>query len=322
MSSVKEVAEVAGVSVGTVSRYLNGQQLKAANMAKIADAIQQLDYKQNIIAKGLKNNQSFSIGLLMNSISSRFGAEVVSGIEAIVEKQGYSLLLSGFNGDAQLVNQKIDYLMAHAVDGLIVFLADEEWQGMEKLAQMTIPVVSINSPNQLDNVDSILVNDRTSVKQAIQHIISLGHQKIGMITARQTDYGARERLAGATEAVALASDVSLVTYEGDYSRLSGYQGAQQLLAQGVTALFVSNYNMSVGALEYLNVAVVRIGQDLFYSHYDYADQIDKVTSSILAIQPPTKEIGVKCAEILLARLNDSTLPTGQTIVMENEIHGI
>ncbi len=74
MSSVREVAELAGVSVGTVSRYLNGQQLKAANQAKIAAAIEQLDYKQNIIAKGLKNNQSFSIGLLMNSISSRFAA--------------------------------------------------------------------------------------------------------------------------------------------------------------------------------------------------------------------------------------------------------
>lgn len=320
MASVKEVAQLAGVSVGTVSRYLNGQQLKPANMAKIAAAIKQLDYKQNIIAKGLKNHRSFSIGLLMNSISSRFGAEVVSGIEQVVEAQGYSLLLSGFNGDNELIDQKIDYLMSHAIDGLIVFLADEEWQGMAKLAQMTIPVVSINSPNQLVNVDSILVNDRTSVNQVMHHIAGLGHQKIGMITANQNDYVARERYTGAQIAIDQLSGVELKTYEGDYSRDSGYLGAQQLIEQGVTALFVSNYNMSIGALTYLNMAGIRIGKDLFFGHYDYADQVNTQVVPILTVQPPTKAIGLKCAEILLERLSTGQ-PAGRTITMENHISG-
>ena len=76
MASIRDVAKMAGVSVGTVSRYLNGQQLKEKNMEKISEAISALDYKENIIAKGLKNNRSFSIGLLINGISSRFGSEV------------------------------------------------------------------------------------------------------------------------------------------------------------------------------------------------------------------------------------------------------
>ena len=96
---------MAGVSVGTVSRYLNGQQLKEKNMEKISEAISALDYKENIIAKGLKNNRSFSIGLLINGISSRFGSEVVSGIERVAEENGYSLLLSGFADQPEKSNK-------------------------------------------------------------------------------------------------------------------------------------------------------------------------------------------------------------------------
>lgn len=319
MASVKEVAELAGVSVGTVSRYLNGYKLKAANMDRIAAAIKQLDYKQNIIAKGLKNNRSFSIGLLMNSISSRFGAEVVSGIEQLFEVQGYSLILSGFNGDAQQVDQKLDYLMSRSIDGLIVFLTGEEWNSIEKLADLKIPIVFINRPNNLQNADAIVVNDRESVKQAIQRIIELGHKKIGMITPQQADYSAKERYGGAKEAVLGLTDVDLKIYEGDYSRFSGYQGAKELIQEGITALFVSNYTMSIGALEYLNVAGIRIGKDIFFGHYDYDDQIKNEEIPMLIIQPPTKAMGLKCAEILLEHLNNNTTTTGQTIVMKNQI---
>lgn len=322
MSSVREVAELAGVSVGTVSRYLNGQQLKAANQAKIAAAIEQLDYKQNIIAKGLKNNQSFSIGLLMNSISSRFGAEVVSGIEQRVEQQGYSLLLSGFSDQPALIDQKIDYLMAHSIDGLIVFLAGEEWQGMERLAALDIPVVTINNPNQLRNVNSILLDDRASVAQVMQQIIDLGHQNIGMIAANQDDYVARERLAGAKQTMAAYPDRQLHVFEGDYSRTSGYRGAQALLAEGITALFVSNDNMAFGALTYLSENGIRIGQDLLFGHYDYADEHQFGQWPILSIQPPTEAIGLAAAKLLLDRLQNKTQSDGQTILMHHEINGL
>ena len=89
---------------GTVSRYLNGQQLKEKNMEKYQKRFQRWTIK-NIIAKGLKNNRSFSIGLLINGISNRFGSEVVSGIERVAEENGYSLLLSGFADQPEKSNK-------------------------------------------------------------------------------------------------------------------------------------------------------------------------------------------------------------------------
>ena len=149
MASIRDVAKMAGVSVGTVSRYLNGQQLKEKNMKKIAEAISALDYKENIIAKGLKNG-----------ISSRFGSEVVSGIERVAEENGYSLLLSGFADQPEKIEQKIEYLMKHVIDGLIVFLSEEEWSGFEMLTKMSIPVIALNCPEGPAGIDTILLNDR------------------------------------------------------------------------------------------------------------------------------------------------------------------
>ncbi|HIB1931429.1 TPA: LacI family DNA-binding transcriptional regulator [Enterococcus faecium] len=322
MASIRDVAKMAGVSVGTVSRYLNGQQLKEKNMKKIAEAISALDYKENIIAKGLKNNRSFSIGLLINGISSRFGSEVVSGIERVAEENGYSLLLSGFADQPEKIEQKIEYLMKHVIDGLIVFLSEEEWSGFEMLTKMSIPVIALNCPEGPAGIDTILVNDRESVAKVIAHHGEQGHKKIGFIAVTQTDYVARERLAGAKEAVQNDPSIQLEVFTGDYSRKSGYYGAKALLEKGATAIFVSNYNMSIGAIECFNQEGVRIGKDIAFSHYDYLDKNDLSILPKITITPPTDKIGERAAEQLLKRIKKEEEENEKVIVMENIIHGI
>lgn len=320
MASIREVAQAAGVSVGSVSRYLNGQKLKEANMEKIAQAIQELDYKENLIAKGLKNNRSFSIGLLMRHFSSRLSTEIIASIEAVMEEKGYSLLLSGFEGNPKLIGKKIDSLLTHAIDGLIIFEADEEWAEMKQLADIPIPVISLNSPNASANIDSILVDDRSSVQKTMTKMIEEGHRSIGVIAGPQTDYTARERLEGALASA--ASLVSTEVYTGDYSRLSGYEGAKELLAKGVTSLVVCNYNMSIGVLEYLNQANIQIGKDIAYAHYDYFEERPLILDSRITIQQPAQAIGRCCGERMIERIEGRNTETGITILFENKISGI
>ncbi|KAF1297516.1 LacI family transcriptional regulator [Enterococcus sp. JM4C] len=329
MASIRDVAKLAGVSLGSVSRYLNGQQLKPANMEKIAQAIKELDYKENIIAKGLKNNRSFSIGLLMNSISSRFGSEVVSGIEKVAEENGYSLLLSGFSAENKQIDEKIDYLMKHSIDGLIVFLSEEEWIDLKKLERIQVPLVSLNYPGTAQHADAILVNDRQSVREVIAHYIQQGHKKIGYLSAPQDDYPAKERLLGAREAIetAVACDpenpqVILETYEGDYTRKSGFLGTEQLLKRGVTALFVSNYNMSIGALECFNQAGIVIGKDIAFGHYDYLAQGEQSILPQITINPPTEKIGETAATIMLERIKQTEPHEKKNLLMNNQILGL
>lgn len=322
MSSIRKVAELAGVSLGSVSRYLNGHQLKEQNMKKIAAAIKELDYKENIIAKGLKNNRSFSVGLLMNSISSQFGAGVVSGIEEVMEQNGYSVLLSGFKGDVSLVDQKIDYLVQHAVDGLIVFMSEQDWDGMERLAELPIPVLTINSPVELVGIDRVQVADRQSVSEVVEHLVREGHTRIGLLAAPQNDYVARERLLGAKQVVDSYPEVSLVIEYGDYSRISGYWGGKKLLDKNISALIVTNYNMMTGVLEYMQHAGAPEQRKLVLAHYDYTSEMAELLSDRIIIKAPTKQIGQRSAQLLLERMNEETPSEGKNEIIENEIFGL
>lgn len=317
MSSIREVAKLANVSVGSVSRYLNGQILKEENMKKIENAIKELDYKENIIAKGLKNNQSFSIGLLMNSISSRFGAEVVSGIEQVMEQNGYSILLSGFNSEYGKIEEKIDYLMKHSVDGLIVFVTGDEWDGLEKLSSLSIPVVAINNPS-LDNEFGVVTSDdRKCVRSVMEKIVSMNHKKIGIIGANDSDYVMNEKLSGVKDVEESTEGVSFQYYYGDYSRNSGFLGARELITKGVTALFITNFNMSVGALEYMNQQKISIGEDILFSHYDYSDAIPFQSESRIIIETPTFEMGVESADLLLKKMKKQEF--NASVILQNKI---
>ena len=310
MASIRDVAQLAGVSVGTVSRYLNGHQLKQLNREKIAAAIESLDYKENIIAKGLKNNRSYSFGLLMNRISSRFGSEVVSGIEKVAEENGYSILLSGFTNSKE-DHDKLDYLLQHAVDGLIVFFSDEKKFDLSKWQDIQIPIVFLNHPETQGIADVLLLNDRQSVFDVINHY-----------SAPQSDHTARERLFGAQAAMA-NNEAEMKIVVGDYTRQSGYRGTEELVAWGATAIFVSNYNMSVGALECFNQKGLIVGKDIAFGHYDYLSEAEQSLLPQITVNPPAEKMGEKAAELVLERIKMGKAATEkQVVLMENQLLGL
>lgn len=322
MATIQEVAKEAKVSVGSVSRYLNGHTLRPENMSRIQLAIEKLDYTENLWAKGLKSNQSFSIGLLMNNMQSHFSSSVVATIEDVFEQEGYGTLLSGYRDDATQIERKLDFLLSRGVDGLIVFGAEESWQGIGKIKDLDIPVVSAITPLDFPNVDSILLNNRQSTCDLVQQIFNQGHQKVGFIAAPQIDYVAKERLSGIYDAFEKSDktlDEQYIVY-GDYSRNSGYQCMEQLLSLGdVTAVFVCNYNMSLGALEAIYKHELKIGADISFAGYDYFEASDVFHPKLTVIKQPVAEFGQLTANRILQRIKEKTDIEGQQLVVKNEI---
>jgi len=320
MVTIKEVAMRAGVSVGSVSRYLNGYKLKEQNMKKIKQAIEELNYRENLFAKGLKSNQTLSIGVLMNNMQSVFSSTLISQIEEEMDHHNYSILLNSYRNKPEMLEQKIDFLTDRHVDGLFIFEAEKKWPGVAKLADLSIPVISINTMVDYPNVDSIIVNNYDSTKEIIHRIIESGHQNIGIISAPQTASVACERLSGALEAFEEhgISREHVAIYYGDFSQKSGYEGMQEFIDRGIRAVFVTNYNMSLGALQYILKSGLKIGKDISFASYDYPGVSDIVYPYLTVVRQPVHQMGILAVERMFERINNPKLE-GQTFVLQNEI---
>ncbi len=321
MATIQEVAKYARVSVGSVSRYLNGHKLRPDNIKKIETAIEVLGYKENFFAKGLKSNQTRSIGLLMNNMQNNFSASLVAKIDDVLEQQGYTILLSNYRDDPNRIEQKIAFFESRAVDGLIIVGAEQSWPQLECLKNYDIPIISIITPLDSPKTDSIIVDNRASTKKVISKMLSLSHEKIGVIAAPQTDYVARERFLGILDAYESHNKRLLETdiYYGDYSKTSGKRAMEYLLSEGITAVFVCNYNMSLGALQTIHENKLVIGKDISFASYDYFDASDIFHPKLTVIKQPIEEIGMLAAERLLEKIKNNNQLEGKVFTLTNEI---
>lgn len=321
MVTIQEVAKDAGVSVGSVSRYLNGYKLRSENVKKIETSIKKLNYTENFFAKGMKNHKTRSIGVLMSNMQSNFSASLVAHIDDVLEQYDYTILLSSYRDDPSNIGKKIDYFRSRSVEGLIIVGMEQSWEQVDMLRELTIPVVSLVTPLDLPKVDSIIVDNRLSTERVINRMLELHHERIGILAAPQTDYVSRERLSGIFDAFS-RHDKSLsdeLIYYGDYSQESGTRGMAYLIDKGVTAVFVCNYNMSLGALKMLYEENIEIGKDISYASYDYFDASEIFSPKLTVIKQQVEAISSLAAMRILEKIRNNNKIKKETLVVENEI---
>lgn len=322
MSTIQEVAKRAGVSAGTVSRYLNGHQLKASNRIRVEAAIKELGYRSNYLARSLRSKQSMSIGLLINNMLNHFAVSVVAQVEREMELNDYNIILSGFREDREVFVRKLENLIDRRVDGLILFEAIEDDRARRLLEQSGIPTLSISNPLPYSCVDNMLAANRASCREVTRRMIEAGHERIGILAASQDEYVSRERLAGALEAFDEAGlpRKNAVVRIGGYERECGYRDMMHLVCEDhVDCVFALNYGRSQGAQQALNELGLRIGEDISFACYDYLDTKTYFHPSITTVCPPSIEIGSRAAREILSMIEEGRLGSGKTTYTDEDI---
>ena len=258
------------------------------------------------MARGLKTNKSKTIGILIPNLEQPFCTSIVANIENILINYGYSTILCDYKESMALQKKKLKFLVSKMVDGIIMMPLGDEGKMINEVLTSDTPLVLVDRILEDVNCDAILVDNVNASYEAVQQFIIRGHKKIAIITGPSNIYTAKERLKGyyrAFEDYDMTIDQSLVL-EGDYKVNSGYNLLKQLMSQSEspTAVFVTNYEMTLGAIIAINEDNIMIPEELSIIGFDNLELMSVVKPKLSLVSQPIKEIGECVAKILLRRI--------------------
>jgi LacI family transcriptional regulator len=294
------------LSLATISKYLNGGNVLDKNKQAIEAAIQKLDFKVNEMARALKTNRSMTVGVLIPNFENIFFTSIVSNIENGLLQEGYSTIVCDYKENPLLEAEKLNFLLDKMVDGIIMMPLTDSDELINEIISKDIPVILIDRMINNVNCDVVLVDNLNASYNAVEQLIIRGHKRIGIIVGPEDVYTAQERLKGyirVHEDYGREVDPRLIKY-GDYQMQSGYELFQELLQVDPlpTAIYVTNYEMTLGAVIAINETNLKIPEDLSVIGFDNLALARIVKPSLSIVVQPMQQIGEVAAQILLKRL--------------------
>ncbi|HNB40756.1 MAG TPA: LacI family DNA-binding transcriptional regulator [Anaerolineales bacterium] len=263
--TIRDVARQAGVSHQTVSRVINGSEdVLPETRAIVEAAIEELGYRPSAIARSMARGLTHTLAIISPNLTDYTFASVIEGAEVEARQHNY-FVLSSSASDPQAFRGLVDELVGHRrVDGLIVInpYADERYQLMPK----DFPVVFVGARSHDENVCSISLDDDKVAYEATQHLISLGHKRIALVTGPMEEDCSQDRLAGFQRALNEAGipfEQSLM-FEGDWSATSGSEALADFVKKGnlPTAVFAQNDRMAMGVMRAARDANLKVPDQL------------------------------------------------------------
>jgi DNA-binding LacI/PurR family transcriptional regulator len=306
VATIKDISRYTGLALSTVSKYLNNGVVREKNKRMIEEALKVLDYRPNEAARSLKTNRSMTIGILIPNLKSAFDSAIISEMEEIFTREGYSVIICGYRKDSALEAERLQFLLNKRVDGLVTVSSGTIHRELQTFAKENRPVVLIDRPLEGMACDTIMIDNVAAAQEAVCCFLDNGHEKVGVITGPEDIYTARSRLKGYFEAHKLAGlpiDHNLVKH-GDWSLESGYSIARDLIRRNkdMTALLVCGDDMGLGAFKAIQDEPLRIPEDLSIICFDVLNIADILRPRLATIEQPVREIGVLGARLLLKRL--------------------
>ena len=297
-ATMKDIAKRTGLGLATISSYFNGGNVREKNRVKIEEAIEELHYEVNEVARGLKTNATKTIGVVIPELNNTFCAEIITGMEDVLRSHGYATIVCDCRTDKKLERDAVEFLSRKRVDGIISMPVDAEGNHLKKFQKTGKPIVLIDRRIQ-----------EKAAEDAMRVFFKAGHRKIGIIGGPEEISTAQERLQGyrsAYEKENLPVRESLI-YHGDYTIQGGVRGIEKLVADNpdMTAVFVTNYEMTMGAVIGMNELDLKIPEQLSMIGFDNLQFARACSPKLTIVAQPTSGIAREVASIMLKRLGEA-----------------
>lgn len=323
-ATVKDVAARAGVSVGTVSRYLNGRSLRSHNAQRIKEVIAELGFEPNLFAKGLKGNRSMTVAVLIPSLSGLFSFEIIKAMEAVFEQHDYLLVMSDFELSVRRLETSLQRLRKRSIDGLVLFPL---WYGsacsktLIEMQNSGVPIVVIHDRINRLTCDVVAGNERESSSAAVGVLTDAGHRRIAVVAGRRKTDVTQQRLAGARDAVTRLTDhhASLDVLWTDYTLAGARVAVGRALSapRPPTAIYAISYYTTVGAVMAVRDAGLTIPTHVSLIGHDRFSATEVIEPPLSLVELDLPGLGEHAARLLLRRMSGDygSFPSSTTVAM-------
>lgn len=318
-AGMREVADLAGVAMSSVSRVLSGHpDVSTAMRDRVMAAVEELGYEPNMLAQMLRKGATYTIGFVVGDISNPLLAQITLGAEVALRAAGYAMLLTNSVNEANLDATHIRLLQQRRVDGLLLSVSDEtNEETIAALSSTPTPSVLIDRDLRTHTNESAVLSDHArGITQAVEHLVALGHKRIALIAGAPHVRPTRERINALEEAIEAHPGVHAQIRPGAFTEGHGSAATRELLdgRRPPTAIIAGGNQILVGVLGELSSREVRIPADISLVTCDEVPLANFFTPTLATIRRDPYEMGAEAARLLLARLGGAdpeaiTLPT-------------
>lgn len=325
IANINDIARLAGVSRSTVSRVLtNNKNVKPETALKVKRAMQQANYRPNVLARGLATGKLNIVALLMSETETPFYFLMIDRMDTELRARGYilSICYLGRTDEARCRNFRT--IQEYGFSGYVIGDIKQETDFVEEVKHVNRPLVFFNRYiESLSEFDAVVVDNYLGGYLAGKHLLELGHREIGMLTGPLKSSASRDRYRGFRDALQEAGvDIPReLLAEGDLTLASGQAFAEKFFPRSrgaCTALFAGNDIMGIGILQYCHEKGIRVPGDLSLIGFDDVDYAGSSLINLTTIQQPYAQMSAIVVERIVARINGDELPR-QCIMLEPKL---
>jgi LacI family transcriptional regulator len=311
--TLRDVARRAAVHPGTVSRALNVETRALVNeetARRVINAAEELGYKPNPMARGLKTNRSYTVGVLIPDLTNPLFPPIVRGIEDRLGEAGYTSLIANTENDPERERADVLALRTRQVDGFIAATARQDHELLAEMVAAGERVVLVNRRLPDGSLAAVTGDDREGARLAVEHIIGLGHTRVAHLGGPQELSTGNQRYHGfvdAMRAAGITPDPRLVRFGRAFTESEGARICRELLEDGraFTAIVAGNDLMALGCYDVLEERGLTCPADVSVIGFNDMRFADRFNPPLTTIRLPHYEIGAAAAELLLERLQDA-----------------
>ncbi len=312
-ATIKDIARLSGLSVATVSKFINGKHVKEKNRVVLERVIQDLDYRVNEAARALKTNRSRTIGLVVSKFGDVFASELASAIVTQLRKYRYSLVVCESHGTADGEKEAYDFLVSKQVDGIMTTpICDDGLYYKRIFDKIPVPVVIFDRKLDLDICDTVVIDNVQAAYKATRHLIDAGHREIAVVRGPDGHYTADQRFEGFRRAMEEANipirPEYVITVDYTDTNMYGHIKEQFAREQRPTAVFSVNYFTTMSTIMAMNELNISVPNEMSIFGFDNYYLSNLVKPRLWLIEQPLSQIAEEGTKMMIGRLNGQIEP--------------